>query len=101
MSTYEVLHRFGTAALLRFAALMSLFVALHLIRVPFAALAAGLDAAMRRVDAATTARVSTHDPHGRRERRASYTRPGGQSRQEQDRRAGVSGTHQGTGGAQW
>jgi hypothetical protein len=101
MSTYEVLHRFGTAALLRFAALVSLFVALHLIQVPFAALAAGLDAAMRRVDATTTARVSTHNPHGRNRRRASYTRPGGQSRQEHDHRAGVSRTQQGTGGTQW
>lgn len=101
MSTYDVLHRFGTAALLRFAGLVSLFVALHLIRVPFAALAAGLDAAMRRVDAATTARVSAHDYSTRNTRRASHTWPGGQSRQEQDHRAGVSTNQEGTGGAQW
>jgi hypothetical protein len=101
MSTYEVLRRFGTAALLRFAALVSLFVALHLIRAPFAALAVGLDAAMRRVDAATTARVSTHDPHSRKQRRASNPRPGGSSRQEQPHRAGVSMHQPGTGGPQW
>lgn len=101
MSTYDVLHRFGTAALLRFAALVSLFVALHLIRVPFAVLAAGLEAAMRRVDAATTARVSTRDHRTRHARRAAYTRPGGQSRQERDHRAGVSMYPDGTGEAQW
>jgi hypothetical protein len=101
MSTYEVLHRFGTAALLRFTALVSLFVALHLIRAPFAALAAGLDAAMRRVDAATTARVSPHDHRTRNARRASYARPGGQSRKEHAHRAGVSMHQQGTGEDPW
>lgn len=101
MSTYDVLTRFGTAALLRFAALVAVFVALHLIRVPFVAVAAGLDALMRRVDAATTARVSTHDTTGRNQRRARYTRPGGTSRQESAHRAGVSTHQQGTGERQW
>lgn len=101
VSTYDVLHRFGTAALLRFVALVAVFALLHLIRLPFLAVAAVLDAAMRRVDAATTARVSARDPHARNARRASYTRPGGSSRQEPRRRAGASTNQEGTGGPQW
>jgi hypothetical protein len=100
VSTYDVLHRFGTAALLRFVALVALFALLHLLRLPFLGIAAGLDAAMRRVDAATTARVSTRDPHSRNQRRAR-TRPGGSSRQEQHHRAGASTNQHGTGGPQW
>lgn len=101
MSTYEVMTRFGTGALLRFLGLVSVFVCLHLVRVPFVAIAAGLDGLMRRVDSAATARVSTPHPGARDESTDGNTRPGGQSRQEQNHRAGVSGTQQGTGEPRW
>jgi hypothetical protein len=50
MSTFEVLDRFGTAALIRFVAAVTLFLALHLLRMPLVQAARALEALMRRVD---------------------------------------------------
>lgn len=50
MSAFDVLDRYGTAALLRFLGAVALFVALHLLRLPFVLLARLLEAGMGRVD---------------------------------------------------
>jgi hypothetical protein len=58
MTTFDVLHRYGTAALLRFAAAVALFLVLHLIRIPIVLVAAVLEGGMRRVDAYATSQAS-------------------------------------------
>lgn len=50
MTTFEVLDRFGTAALVRFVGALVLFLALHLIRMPLVVLVRVLETCMRRVD---------------------------------------------------
>jgi hypothetical protein len=50
VSTFDVLNRYGTAALLRFAAAVALFLVLHLVRIPLVLLARVLEGVMRRVD---------------------------------------------------
>lgn len=50
MSTFDVLNRHGTAALLRFAAAVALFLVLHLIRIPLVLIARVLEGVMQRVD---------------------------------------------------
>ncbi|AHJ58546.1 hypothetical protein [Amycolatopsis keratiniphila] len=50
MSAFDVLDRFGTAALLRFLGLVVLFVALHLVRIPLHLLARVLEIGMVRVN---------------------------------------------------
>ncbi|WP_216210585.1 hypothetical protein [Amycolatopsis aidingensis] len=50
MSTFDVLRRYGTAALLRFAGAVLLFLLLHLVRIPLVLAARVLEVAMRRVD---------------------------------------------------
>jgi hypothetical protein len=59
MSGFDVLRRFGTAALLRFLATVALFVLLHLVRIPFYLLARALEVGMRRVDASLTSSLSS------------------------------------------
>jgi len=51
MSAFEVLERYGTTALLRFLGAVAVFVALHLLRLPFLLLARLLEVGMCRVDA--------------------------------------------------
>ncbi|PXY31105.1 hypothetical protein [Prauserella muralis] len=51
MSTFDVLARYGTAALLRFVGAVVLFLLLHLARIPLVLLARVLEIAMRRIDA--------------------------------------------------
>lgn len=61
MTTFEILRRYGTPALVRFVALVAVFLALHLVRLLLLAMAAVLEIAMRRVDSAVTTRLSTPD----------------------------------------
>lgn len=72
MSAFDVLSRYGTAALLRFLGCVALFVALHLIRQPFLIAARLLEACMRRVDARLAACVTRPGP---RPRGTNSTRP--------------------------
>jgi hypothetical protein len=58
MTTFDVLQRYGTFALLRFAASVVLFLVLHLIRIPLVILAAVLEGLMRRVDGYATRQAS-------------------------------------------
>lgn len=58
MSTFDVLERYGTAALLRFAAAVALFLVLHLARIPLVLVARVLEGVMRRVDAYAAAQAS-------------------------------------------
>ncbi len=80
MSTFDVLERFGTAALVRFAAAVALFLLLHLIRIPLVIAARVLEGVMRRADAYAAAQASrpptgpinhffAHDNHFGRETR--------------------------------
>lgn len=50
MSAFDVLERYGTAALLRFLGAVAMFVALHLLRLPFVLVCRLLEVGMRRVD---------------------------------------------------
>ncbi|MFC4004892.1 hypothetical protein ACFS2C_23550 [Prauserella oleivorans] len=50
MSTFDVLRTYGTAALLRFAGAVVLFLVLHLVRIPLVLLARVLEVGMRRID---------------------------------------------------
>lgn len=59
MSTFDVLHRYGTAALLRFAAAVAMFLVLHLVRIPLVLAARVLEVGMRRADAFATRQAST------------------------------------------
>jgi hypothetical protein len=65
MSTFEVLDRYGTAALARFTAAVALFLVLHLVRVPLVAAVRALEALMRRVDGYAT-RQASEGPEQRR-----------------------------------
>jgi hypothetical protein len=58
MSAFDVLSRFGTAALLRFLGAVVLFVLLHVLRIPVYLLAKVLEIGMRRVDGALQRAVS-------------------------------------------
>lgn len=62
MSAFDVLDRHGTAALLRFLGAVALFVALHLLRVPFVLLARLLEAGMGRVDGYLTGALTATGP---------------------------------------
>ncbi|MCP2255226.1 hypothetical protein LY13_004000 [Prauserella aidingensis] len=63
MSSFDVLARYGTAALLRFAAAVALFLVLHLIRIPLVLAARVLEVGMRRADAFAT-RQASRPPEG-------------------------------------
>lgn len=63
MSTFDVLSRYGTAALLRFAGAVALFLALHLTRIPLVLAARVLEVAMRRLDGYAT-RQASRPPRG-------------------------------------
>jgi hypothetical protein len=54
MTVFEVLNKFGTAALLRFSGAVVLFLVLHVLRIPLVLLAAVLEGVMRRVDGYAT-----------------------------------------------
>lgn len=54
MSTFDVLRRYGTWALLKVTAAVLTFVVLHLIRIPLVIAAAVLEGVMRRVDGYAT-----------------------------------------------
>lgn len=62
MSIFDVLRRFGTLALLRFAAALLLFLALHLIRIPLVLAAAVLAVALGRLDRYAARQASTTSP---------------------------------------
>lgn len=84
MSAFDVLDRYGTAALLRFLGAVALFVALHLVRLPFVLLARVLEVGMGRVDGYLTGALGTatqppgpsaHHPYaaaGMSQRRGDY-----------------------------
>jgi hypothetical protein len=55
---FETVERLGTAALLRFAGAVVLFLALHLLRIPLVLIARVLEVALRRVDQYATAQAS-------------------------------------------
>ncbi|PXY17886.1 hypothetical protein BAY59_35455 [Prauserella coralliicola] len=59
MSTFDVLRRYGTGALLRFAGAVVLFLLLHLVRIPLVLAARVLEVAMRRLDGFATRQAST------------------------------------------
>lgn len=59
MSAFDVLDRYGTAALLRFLGAVALFVALHLLRLPFVLLARVLEVGMGRVDGYLTGALTS------------------------------------------
>lgn len=63
MSMFEVLGRFGTAALLRFTAALVVFVLLHLVRIPLVLAARVLEVSLRRVNA-YAARQASSPPQG-------------------------------------
>lgn len=63
MSIFDVLQRFGTAALLRFTGAVAVFLLLHLIRIPLVVVARVLEISMRRVNA-YAARQATQPPAG-------------------------------------
>ncbi|SFJ91151.1 hypothetical protein SAMN05421835_110176 [Amycolatopsis sacchari] len=58
MSAFEVLQRFGTTALLKFAAAVVVFLLLHLLRIPLVVLARVLEVSMRRLDGYATKQAS-------------------------------------------
>ncbi|MCR3719923.1 MULTISPECIES: hypothetical protein [Prauserella salsuginis group] len=58
MSSFDVLARYGTGALLRFAAAVALFLVLHLIRIPLVLAARVLEVGMRRADGFATRQAS-------------------------------------------
>lgn len=57
MSTFDVLEQHGTAALARHFGLLGLFLALHLIRIPFVLIERVLAGALVRIDRAATAQA--------------------------------------------
>lgn len=61
MSAFDVLDRYGTGALVRFLGAVALFVALHLLRLPFVLLARLLEVGMGRVDGYLTGSLAA-DP---------------------------------------
>lgn len=58
MSAFDVLQRYGTAALLRFTGAVTVFLLLHLIRIPLVIVARVLEVSMHRVDAFATRQAS-------------------------------------------
>lgn len=87
MSAFDVLDRYGTAALLRFLGAVALFVGLHLLRLPFVLLARLLEVGMGRVDGYLTGALTaggtagpppagtgygTHSPAGAGHRRGGF-----------------------------
>lgn len=64
MPVSEVLARYGTSALLRLIGALSLFLLLHLARLPLLLAVRVLEVAMRRVDAYATSRVTRPTPPG-------------------------------------
>ncbi|MEU3272545.1 hypothetical protein ABZ639_17025 [Saccharomonospora sp. NPDC006951] len=62
MSSFDVLRTYGTAALLRFAAAVVMFLVLHLIRIPLVLAARVLEVGMRRADAFATRQATTPKP---------------------------------------
>ena len=62
MSLFEITHRYGSAALARFAGLVVLFLLLQLLRLPFAAVLWLLAAAMRAVNDTVAARLAAPIP---------------------------------------
>lgn len=65
MSATDVLSRYGTAALLRFLGAVAVFVALHLLRLPFLLIARLLEVGMGRVDAYLTGTTGPVPPPDR------------------------------------
>ncbi|OZM69905.1 hypothetical protein CFN78_28185 [Amycolatopsis antarctica] len=65
MSAFDVLSKFGTGALLKFAGAVVLFLVLHLLRIPVVVLARSIEVGMRRVDGHLAASVSNRNtkPH--------------------------------------
>jgi hypothetical protein len=63
VSVTEVVDRFGTVALLRLLLLVTVFVVLHLARLPLVWVARALEVCMSRVDRAVVAGVSGPRPH--------------------------------------
>lgn len=59
MSSFDVLARYGTAALLRFASAVALFLLLHLVRIPLVLAARVLEVGMRRADGFATRQATT------------------------------------------
>lgn len=82
MSAFDVLDRYGTAALLRFLGAVALFVALHLVRLPFVLLARVLEVGMGRVDGYLTGALATGS--------GSATQPPGPSAHHPYAAAGMS-----------
>jgi hypothetical protein len=58
MTTFDVLNRYGTAALARFVGALVLFLALHLIRIPLVLIVRVLEISMRRIDGYATRQAS-------------------------------------------
>ncbi len=63
MTAFDVLERFGTVALLRFAAAVALFLVLHLVRIPLVLVARVLEGVMSRVDG-YAAKQASERPRG-------------------------------------
>ncbi|MBA0124666.1 hypothetical protein H0B56_03835 [Haloechinothrix sp. YIM 98757] len=63
MSGFDVLERYGTAALLRFLGLALAFALLHLARMPLVLTARALEVAMQRIDGHLTAGVTAARRH--------------------------------------
>jgi hypothetical protein len=59
MSVFDVLHRYGTAAVVRFTGALLLFLALHLVRIPLVLAAQVLEVALHRINAYATRQAST------------------------------------------
>jgi hypothetical protein len=59
MSIFDVLSRYGTAALLRFTAAVALFLLLHLIRIPLVLAARVLEISMHRINDYAARQAST------------------------------------------
>lgn len=58
MSTFDVLQRYGTAALVRFAGTVALFLVLHLVRIPFVLAERVLAGVMVRLNTYATAQAT-------------------------------------------
>jgi hypothetical protein len=58
VTTFDVLSRYGTAALARHTGLVVLFLVLHLIRIPFVLIERVLAGVLARLDRAATAQAS-------------------------------------------
>lgn len=58
MSVFDVLQRFGTAALTRFTAALLLFLLVHLLRIPLVLIARALEVFLRRINRYVARQVS-------------------------------------------